>query len=127
MDQDTYEQLMRVQISLDELKEKMDYLIDELDELKNININDQAEKSDQDSSEQLCGGAQAGEAQNRNRKQSKKDTKEQLRKSSLKIGELEPMRVQCVTRNVLLEFEMMNYNRRYLAGVCMKGNHHEGK
>lgn len=34
MDQDTYEQLMRVQISLDELKEKMDLILDELDELK---------------------------------------------------------------------------------------------
>ena len=34
MDQDTYEQLMRVQISLDELKEKVEYLIDEIDELK---------------------------------------------------------------------------------------------
>lgn len=32
MDQDTYEQLMQVQISLDELKEKMDYIIDEIDE-----------------------------------------------------------------------------------------------
>ena len=45
MDQDTYEQLMRVQISLDELKEKMDYIIDEIDELKK-------------SSEKPCGDTQ---------------------------------------------------------------------
>ena len=34
MDRDTYEQLMQMQISLDELKEKMDLVLDEIDELK---------------------------------------------------------------------------------------------
>lgn len=39
MDRDTYEQLMQVQISLDELKEKMDLVLDEIDELKESSEN----------------------------------------------------------------------------------------
>lgn len=61
MDQDTYEQLMWVQISLDELKEKMDLVLDEIDELKDITKKDQdsgqkqeQDVRDQDSSEKPC-------------------------------------------------------------------------
>jgi len=70
MDQDTYEQLMRVQISLDELKEKMDLMIDEIDELKNITKKDQDsgqkqdQEKDQHSAEQSCGNPQTEEQQN---------------------------------------------------------------
>lgn len=46
MDQDTYEQLMQVQISLDELKEKMDYIIDEIDELKRDEEQDQKKRQE---------------------------------------------------------------------------------
>lgn len=34
MDRDTYEQLIQVQISLDELKDKINLVLDEIDELK---------------------------------------------------------------------------------------------
>ena len=34
MDQDTYEQLMQIRISLDELEEKINLVLDEIDELK---------------------------------------------------------------------------------------------
>lgn len=37
MDRDTYEQLMQVQISIDELNEKIDLVLDEIDELKENN------------------------------------------------------------------------------------------
>lgn len=75
MDQDTYEQLMRVQISLDELKEKMDLMLDEIDELKNQRDKqslvakqgqDSGQKQtlkDQHSAEQ-CGNQQTKEQQN---------------------------------------------------------------
>lgn len=56
MDQDTYEQLMQVQISLDELKEKMDYIIDEIDELK-----ERSEKPCGDTQEKSCGNQQIEE------------------------------------------------------------------
>lgn len=61
MDQDTYEQLMRVQISLDELKEKMDLVLDQIDELKGMTKKDRSsgQKQEQDvrdqhSAEQSC-------------------------------------------------------------------------
>lgn len=50
MDQDTYEQLIQLQISLDELKQKMDLMLDEIDELK-----DRAEKPRGDTQEKSCG------------------------------------------------------------------------
>lgn len=52
MDQDTYEQLMRVQISLDELKEKMDLILDGIYELK------RAERPYGDTQEKSCGQEQ---------------------------------------------------------------------
>lgn len=82
MDQDTYEQLMRVQTSLDELKEKMELMLDEIDELK------RAEKPRGDTQEKSCGQ----EWQDQNRIGNKSGA-----------AEGSGAKLYCVTRNVLLE------------------------
>lgn len=58
MDQDTYEQLMRVRISLDELKEKVELILDEIDELK-----DRAEEPCGNTQEKSCGQEQKDQNQ----------------------------------------------------------------
>lgn len=102
MDQDTYEQFVRVQISLDELKEKMDYLIDEIDELKRA--------------EEPCGDTQEQKEQKERQDQNQIGNKSGAAEGS-------GSKYACVTRNVLLERSRGVYNE----SVDGKENSHERK
>lgn len=84
MDQDTYEQLMQIQISMDELEEKMNLVLDEIDDLK------------KNMEERSCGyfpGEQQGTHTLDNNRYEMPD----------RDAESRSVLCECVTRNVLVE------------------------